>query len=160
MAKITSILGKAALEIHQESCHFLSDNLPTILFIFQGIWTRSSHSCIPFWTGVSEGERWIHVPVMKQHSFEASAWAVNKEPPLFRVKGNSNCLKQTNHIVAKAKLILSEKSWKNAGDAFSDHRCSLSSSKFHCLILDVKSLPFDFVRSKSLIRPLISSWLG
>ena len=55
----------------------------------------------------------MHVLTMKQHGFQVPGWAVDEEPPLARVTGDSNYLKQTNHIVAEEKLILTgEEAWK------------------------------------------------
>lgn len=55
------------------------DKLLTVLFIIQVIYR------------VSQGNRVIHVPVIKQYGFEAPGSAVDEKASLAAVTGDANC---------------------------------------------------------------------
>lgn len=55
---------------------------------------------------MGQGKKWIHVPVMKLHTFEAHGSAGEEETLLTGFKDNPKSFEQTSHIVAQAKLIL------------------------------------------------------
>lgn len=62
---------------------------------------------------MSQGKGWVYVSIMKQNDFEVLGCAVDEDVPLAGVRGNSSCLKQTRHIVAEVKTILTgENVWK------------------------------------------------
>lgn len=99
---------KATLENHQEEHYFqVSNNLPTALFIFQGMKQDLDTTLFLFGRHrVSQAKRWIHVPVMKKHSLRLLESALGEEAPFSGVTGDSNCLEQTGHIMAEANPIL------------------------------------------------------
>lgn len=93
---------------YQECHHFeISSDVQARLFIHQGI--KQCHDAIVILFEVNQMSQWkrqVLVPVMEQHGSEAPGEPISEEAPFIWASADSNCIKETGHIVEEAEPVL------------------------------------------------------